>query len=262
MDTVGDTTPFQWEIKGPGNFTVTSNNGEINGSTSNYSFSNDISRGNITNGIRREQNLIKSEQVNLDSSFVVKGTHQSSYGGAWIDYGTPELHTGQSQKGAESTNMDLYALLVQYPNRDDGEPIYNPLPNVAENLKKAEKKVTGNQKPMELPQITSLQTFGEWLAAVGTNFMSAFTVNRQAQVAIAAQMTVDDLEKQKKEQKEYLVSKFGEEVYNLQFKSQVEAGAVFFKEELPYNVTKEDIYRAGISDGKAENRAAWLKRVG
>jgi len=47
--------------------------------------------------------------------------------------------------------MDLYALLVQYPNRDDGEPIYNPLPNVAENLKKAEKKVTGNQKPMELP---------------------------------------------------------------------------------------------------------------
>ena len=51
-------------------------------------------------------------------------------------------------------------------------------------------------------------------------------------------------------------------MYVTLFKAQVEAGAIYFKEELPYTITKEDIYNAALLDGKAEKRAAWARKVG
>lgn len=262
METIGDTTPFSWHVKGPGSFTVTSNNGTVEGDMTNYSFGNDISRGNIGAGITREQNLIKSEHITLDNSFVVDGTHQGSYGGAWIDYGTPELHEGYAQRGAASTNMELYTLLCQYPDRDDGKPIFNPLPNLSQNLEKAEKKVTAAQKPMVLPTISDLSSLAKWVSTVASTYTSNIAANKAAQMAIAAEMTAEDLERQKKQQREFLTDRYGEEMYNLLFKAQVEAGAIYFKEELPYTITKEDVYNAALSEGKAEKRAAWLRRVG
>lgn len=262
METIGDTTPFSWHVQGPGTFTVTSNNGVVQGSMATYTFNNDISNGAIGDGIVREQNLIKSQHIKLDDCIVVDGTHQGSYGGAWIDYGTPELHTGVSQMGAQKVNMELYTLLCQYPDRDDGQPLFNPLPNLSQNLEKAEKKVTGAQQPMVLPTISDATSLAVWVATVATTFASNLASNKAAQVAIAAQMTAEDLARQIKQQEEYLTDKYGEEIYKLLFKAQVEAGAVYFKEELPYTITKEDLYNAALSEGKAEKRAAWLKRVG
>ena len=262
MDTIGDTTPYAWDIKGPGTFSVTSNNGTIEGSMASYKFDNDISKGTIGNSITREQNLIKSEHVKLDSCIVVDGTHQFSAGGAWFDYGTPELHLGIAQKGVASTNLELYALMTQYPDRDDGQPIYNPLPNLSQNLEKAEKKVTASQEPMVYPTISNIKTAAQWASTVTSGIAKSVTANKKEQLKVAAEMTVADLEHQIETQKKYLVDKYGEEMYTLLFKAQVEAGAIYFKEELPYTITKEDIYNAALLDGKAEKRAAWERKVG
>lgn len=262
METIGDTSPFEWEIKGPGTFTVLSNNGKIEGSMASYTFDNDIAKGNIGNSIVREQNLIKSEHIKLDSCTVVDGTHQFSAGGAWFDYGTPELHLGLAQKGVAATNLELYALMTQYPDRDDGQPLYNPLPNLSQNLEKAEKKITASQPPMVYPTISNLTTAGQWVSSVASGIAQSITSNKKEQLKVAAEMTVADLEDQIERQKKYLVDKYGEEMYVTLFKAQVEAGAIYFKEELPYTITKEDIYNAALLDGKAEKRAAWARKVG
>ena len=65
-----------------------------------------------------------------------------------------------------------------------------------------------------------------------------------------------------KEQKEYLVNKFGEEMYISLFKAKVEAGAIYNKEINDYTITTEDIQKAAFSDGKTERRNAFAAKIG
>ena len=74
-------------------------------------------------------------------------------------------------------------------------------------------------------------------------------------------MCQEDLEEQKKEQKKLLVARYGEEAYDLYFRAGVESGLIYIKDELPWAVTKDDLYRAALADGKANRRTSWEAKV-
>ncbi len=75
-------------------------------------------------------------------------------------------------------------------------------------------------------------------------------------------MVVEDLETQIEQQKKYLVEKYGEELYELMFKKLVENGAVFTKDNVEYDITKEDLFKAAFSDDKAQKRNSYNSKIG
>lgn len=81
-------------------------------------------------------------------------------------------------------------------------------------------------------------------------------------MAVAAQIYKKKLDMQIKTQEDYLVEKYGKEMYDLYFKLNVEAGAVYQKDYIPLSITKKDVLQAAIVDGKAEKRLAYQAKLG
>ena len=102
----------------------------------------------------------------------------------------------------------------------------------------------------------------KWIAAWTKGLVAQNTVNSQARTAIAMQMTKEDLDEQIKVQETHLKEKFGEEIYNLYYKTQIEAGGVYLKQMNPYTITKDDLYSATLGEGKCEKRNAHLAKIG
>ena len=130
-----------------------------------YNFNNDLSRGNFTNSLQREQHLKKVEHIKLNHNLSVDGTSQTSTGGIWVDVGSPNLHTGHAQRMASSVNADLAYMMAQYPVPDDSEPEWNPLPNVADNIVKAANVTAESKITVELPSIKTPKDIPLWIAA-------------------------------------------------------------------------------------------------
>ena len=249
------------QIHSPGSYTIRTENGNIESTPTKYSFNNDLSRGSINNSMERLSALQTSQNITLNHNLTVGGSSQTNVGGLWSDVGSYTLHTGAHQRMATSTNDELFALLSQYPDRDDGEPIYNPLPNYEYNYEKAG-QITAELMGIELPTITSLLDVPKWIAAWTAGLIAQNTMNVQLRTAIALQMTKEDLDEQIKIQKKYLVDKYGEEMYTLFYKAKVEAGAVYLKRFRPYSITKDDLYSATLGEGKCEKRNAHLAKLG
>lgn len=247
-------------VDGPGSYRITTTNGTITSSPTQYTFDNDISHGNINNSIARVMQLQKAEQITLNHNLSIGGTSQTSARGVWEDVGTQDLHAGHAAIGATETNDELFALIAQYPDRDDGEPIYK-LPDMAECLDEAA-NITAESTAAELPTITRPLDVAKWVGAWTSHITKQITSNKKEQITLAAQIYKIKLDEQIKVQKEYLVEKYGEEMYNLFFKIKVEAGAVYQKDYLPYTITKKDILQAAIVDGKEEKRLAYQAKLG
>lgn len=250
-----------YDIKGPAHFTVTTENGTITGTPTSWTFNNDISQGNIDNSTQRNQCLQKSEHIKLNYSLAVDGTAQTSYGGVWIDVGSPELHSGDAAKAAMAQNVNLYALLTQYPDRDDGEPVYVPFPNFDQCLEKAQ-NITDEQKPCILPTITQPKDIVKWAAAYTDYQAENLAANEAKKLMIALQIEQEEIKKQQDTQKEYLTNKYGEEVYELFYKQKVEMGAVYTKDYNKYSITVSDVYDAAFSEDRAITRNANLAAMG
>lgn len=250
-----------YTINGPGSFTIESDKGNIRTIPTSYSFGNDISHGEIDNSIKRVQHLQRSEHITMNHNMTVEGTAQNQVGGIWYDVGSPELHTGQAQRAATMTNKELYSLISNYPDRDDGEPIYIPFPSLTECLKEAE-QITSEQTAPNLPTISTPTDIAKWIGAFAAHIGNQITQDRSKQMAMAAQLMVEKKEKQIQEQKKYLTEKYGEVMYETLFKAQVEMGAVYNKPYNNYSVTKQDIYQAAFADGKAEKRNAFAAKIG
>lgn len=252
-----------YDIKSAGAFNINTNNGEIKSIPTSYTFRNDISSGEISNSIKREKLHSLSKDIALNYSVNVNGTSQMSSNGSYEIVGSRRLQDGHAQRAASSINDDLYALIAQYPNRFTGEPIWNPLPNLSECLKQAE-KVTAAGKPAELPTIKTPADIPVWTAAWTAHMGQQLTANRTEQLQVAAQMVVDEKNAQIKEQKDYLTEKYGEEIYNLYFKANVEAGAVYTATRPPYSIDRKDVVQAYLGDGNnklAEKRNAYAKEL-
>lgn len=252
-----------YDVKSAGSFTINTNNGEINSIPTSYSFRNDISSGEISNSIKRIKLHSLSEDVSLNYNVNVNGTSQMSSNGCYEFVGSRRLQDGYAQRAASSINDDLYALIAQYPNRNTGEPIWNPLPNLTECAKKAE-KVTAAGQPVELPTIKVPSDIGKWAAAWTAHMGQQLTANRTEQMQVAAQMVIEEKDAQIKEQKKYLTEKYGEEIYNLYFKTNVEAGAIYTIPNPPYSIERKDVVQALIGSGGnnlAEKRNAYTKEL-
>lgn len=250
-----------YTIDGPGSYRIHSTNGTTSSFPTTYSFDNDISHGEIDNSIKRVQHLQKAEHIKMNHNMTVNGTSQTSSGGSWRDVGSPELHIGHSQRSASATNAKLYALISNYPDRDDGEPIYVPFPSITDCLKEAE-KITAEQSPIELPSIASPTDIPKWIAAYVSYIGNQVTKDRSQQMLIAAQLAAEKRQKQIDDQKKYLTEKFGEEMYNLYFRAKVEAGAIYNKPHNPCTITRQDVYQATFADGLAERRNAYTAKIG
>lgn len=247
-------------IKAPGSYTITTSNGTISSSPTLYTFDNDISHGNINNSTSRMTELQKAEQITLNHNLSVGGTSQTMANGVWEDVGSQELQIGHAAIGATSTNDELFALISQYPDRDDGEPIYI-LPDMAECIDEA-MQVTSRMKAVELPTIKRPSDIALWIGAWAAKMGEQITSNKQEQMAVAAQIYKKKLDIQIKTQEDYLVEKYGREMYDLYFKLNVEAGAVYQKDYIPLSITKKDVLQAAIVDGKAEKRLAYQAKLG
>lgn len=259
-------TPVQQEVtsvksNGYGSVEIQDTYGKTNTDYTLYQFNNDMRKGSISNSKDTLSSLEKVDQITLNYNQTVGGTAQTSANGAWEDIGSKALHDGLSARGATAVNDELFALISQYPNRDDGEPIYK-LPDMAQCVDEAVARITAESSPVSLPTITRPTDIAKWLAAWTSQMASQLTSNKAAQLAMAAKIYEEKLAEQIKTQKEYLVKKYGEEIYNLYFKIQVEAGAVYMKDYYPCTVTRKDLLQAGISDGKAQKRNAHLKNLG
>ena len=198
----------------------------------------------------------------MDNNLTVDGTSQTMCGGMWHDVGNPRLHSGQAQKAAAAINKELYALLCSYPDRNTGEPSYH-VPDIKDTLKRAEKKVTDDEGAIIMPSITKLSDVTKWISAYSEHIEQKLTLDRKKQIQVAAKMCQEEFEEQKERQKQFLVEKYGEEMYNTLFKAKVEAGAVYNDPlNTHYATTKEDLYEAAITDGKAERRNAFAAKIG
>ena len=133
---------------------------------------------------RRMLNLQESQETLLNFSQNIGGTAHWQSGGGWFDTGTPFGHTGVAQNNAAATNDEYFALVSQYPDRDDGEPIWNPLPSLEENLKKVT-NATGTQKPIVLPTINRFSDVGKYLAAVADGVSQQLDTDIEAQLKLA-----------------------------------------------------------------------------
>ena len=250
-----------YTIRSGGNFTVDSTKGEMKQIPTSYRFGNDISQGEIDNSIRRVQELQKVEHVKINHNFNVDGTSQTCVGGTWCDVGSQSLHTGQAQKAAAATNKELYALIANYPDRNDGEPLWKPFPDLEQCMDEA-KQITAEMNPIELPTIKTPSDILKWGQVYVSGLIEQEMLNKKLQLQIAAKIALEKRDRQIKEQKEYLVNKFGEEMYISLFKAKVEAGAIYKKEINDYTITTEDIQKAAFSDGKTERRNAFAAKIG
>ena len=250
-----------YNIKSGGSFTIDTTNGEMRSIPTSYTFGNDISHGEIDNSIKRVQQSSRVEHIKMNHNMSVDGTSQTSVGGVWQDVGSPELHTGQAQRAATATNKELYALISNYPDRDDGKPIFVPFPDIAQCMEEAE-QITAELMPIDLPTISSPMDIPKWIAAYSASLIAQNTINKKFQLEIAAAIAIEKQMKQIETQKKYLVDKYGEEMYMTLFKSQVEAGAVYTKDFNDYSITKQDIYEAAFAEGKAERRNAFAAKIG
>ena len=257
-----DTKILNVKIPGPGAYEVETNNGTLKSSPTQYNFDNDLSRGSFSNSLERHQSLKKVEHVKLNHNFTVGGTSQSSVGGIWVDVGSRELFTGQAQTMVASTNAEIAALLTQYPEPNDSEPEYNPLPNIADNIVKASNMTAESQFNIPLPTITKPADIPIWIAAWTANIQNQATSNAAETAKIAAVMTVEQLDEQIKRQEKYLTDKYGEDLYKLLFKKLVENGAVYTKDMVASDITKEDLYKAAFSDDKAQKRNTYAAKIG
>lgn len=256
-----DDTINSYTIRSGGNFTIDSSKGEMKQIPTAYTFGNDISHGEIDNSIKRVQELQKVEHIKLNHNLSVDGTSQSCVGGLWTDVGSPSLHTGQAQRAATATNRELYALLSNYPDRDDGEPIWRPFPDYMECMEEAE-QITAEMMPIELPSIKTPLDIPKWIGAYVAGLVMQNTVNRKFQLEIAQMIALEKRQRQIDEQEEYLTDKFGKEIYMALYKANVEAGAIYKKEFNDYTITTEDIQNAAFSDGKTERRNAFAAKIG
>lgn len=249
------------DIHSPGSFTIRTENGSIESTPTRYNFSNDLSKGCINNSMERLSSLQSSQNITLNHNLTVGGSSQTNVGGLWADVGSYTLQNGAHQRMASSTNDELYALLAQYPDNNNGEIVFNPLPNLEQNYKKSG-HVTAETMDIELPTIKGIMDIPKWIAAWTEGLVAQNTVNSQARTAIAMQSTKEDLDEQIKVQETHLKEKFGEEIYNLYYKTQIEAGGVYLKQMNPYTITKDDLYSATLGEGKCEKRNAHLAKIG
>lgn len=247
-------------ISAPGQASFTTLNGTLTTDPAFQSWDNDLGSGSITMNTRRMMNLQDSQETLLNFSHFIGGTSHTQSGGGWVDVGTPFGHTGVAQNNATATNDEYFALVSQFPNRDDGTPIQSVLPTLEENMKKVA-NASGAQKPIILPTITRFSDVGKYLSAITDGVSQQLDVDVQAQTRLAMDMCQEDLEEQKKEQKKLLVAKYGEEAYEMYFRAGVEAGYIYIKDELPWAVTKDDLIRAALADGKANRRTSWEAKV-
>lgn len=246
-------------ISAPGQASFTTLNGTLTTDPTFQSWDNDLGSGSITMNTRRMMNLQDSQETLLNFSHFIGGTSHTQSGGGWVDVGTPFGHTGVAQNNATATNDEYFALVSQFPNRDDGKPIQGVLPTVEENLKKVA-NASGAQKPIVLPTLT-LYNIEEYSSALYDGVSQQLKVDADAQLRLAMDMCREDLEEQQKEQKKLLVAKYGEEAYEMYFRAGVEAGYIYIKDELPWAVTKDDLIRAALADGKANRRTSWEAKV-
>lgn len=200
------------------------------------------------------------DQITLNYNHSVGGTSQTITNGSWEDVGSKELQDGLSARGATATNDELFAVIAQYPNRDDGEPIYR-LPDMAQCIDEAV-KITSELSASELPTIKRPEDIIKWAAAWTAYIAEQIAANKKEQLIMAAKIYQIKLDEQIRAQEKYLKEKYGDEMYNLYFRMNVEAGAIYMKDYIPCNVTKKDLLKAGIIDGKAEKRNAHLRKLG
>lgn len=250
-----------YTIRSGGNFTIDSTNGEIKSIPTSYTFGNDISHGEIDNSIKRVQHLSRVEHIKTNHNMTVDGTSQNSTGGIWNDVGSPSLHSGHAQRAATSLNKELYALISNYPDRDDGKPLFSPFPNITECLKEA-RQITAQQTEPNLPTIKSIQDISLWITAYTSNLVQQNTKNISLQMETAGKLVIEKQQKQIERQKEFLVNKFGEEMYELIYKKQVEAGAIFDKDYNDYSITTNDVHQAAFDKDKSDKRNAFAAKIG
>ena len=250
-----------YNIDGPGSFTIKSKQGVVNSSPTSYQFSNGQSIGTIGNSLKREQHLQKVEHIKINHNFTVDGTSQQSTGGQWIDVGSSTLHTGHPIRGANSTNDELYTLLTNFPDRDDGEPILVPFPSPQECMEEAE-KITAEMTEFDLPACGSTSDIPSWIAAYTRGVVMQNTINKELQIQVAALIAAEKMQKQIEAQQKYLTEKYGEEMYIALFKAKVEQGYVYTKEMWDLKITKDDLFTSTFTDGKSEKRAAFAAKIG
>lgn len=250
-----------YDVDGPGSFTIKSEGGIVHSSPTSYDFSNGQSIGSIGNSLKREQNLQKVEHVKINHNFTVEGTSQQSTGGQWIDVGSSTLHSGQPQKGANAVNDEVYTLLTNFPDRDDGEPILVPFPSPKECMEEAE-KITAQMTEFDLPACGSTSDVPQWIAAYTRGVVTQNVINKELQVKVAALIAVEKKERQIATQQKYLTEKYGEEMYIALFKAKVEQGYVYTKEMWDFQITKDDLFTSTFADGKSEKRNAFAAKIG
>lgn len=204
---------------------------------------------------------VYSESKDIKHAITTRASESSTHTNKTIDLiGSDSSLTGQNARVATSCNNDLAATISQFPDRNTEEPVFNPLPNFDQCLIKAE-KVTAESKGSYFPTIKRPADIITWVGAWLYNLEQQLTANRVKQVAVATQMSLDELEIQIEQQEKYLKDKYGEELYNLYFKAQVEAGAVFTPSYNPCTITKKDLFTAGFTNGLTERRNAALAKM-
>lgn len=250
-----------YNITGPGSWEIKSNKGVVSSSPTSYSFSNGQSIGTIDNSLKREQHHQKVEHVKINHNFTVDGTSQQSTGGQWIDVGSSTLHSGHPQRGANATNDELYTLLTNFPDRDDGEPILVPFPSPQECMEEAE-KITAQMTEFDLPACGSTSDIPSWVAAYTRGVVMQNTINKELQIKVAALIAAEKKQRQIEAQEKYLIGKYGEEMYIALFKAKVEQGYVYTKDMWDLKITKDDLFTATFTDGKSEKRNAFTAKIG
>ena len=248
------------KITAPGQASFITLNGTLTTDPAFQSWDNDLGSGSITMNTRRTMSLQDSQETLCNFSQFVGGTAHWQSGGGWFDTGTPFGHTGVAQNNAAATNDEYFALISQYPDRDDGEPIFNPLPTM-DDILNGIKNVTGVQESIKPPTLKSFYDTPEFLGKMTAYTARQQAANVEAQAKMAAQKISEHLEEQIADQKRLLVEQYGEELYNLYFRARVEAGYVFIKPELPYSTTKDDLYQALFANGKADRRNSHLAKM-